>query len=86
MEHHLEEVSAREVRDHMASILNHVAYGGKRYILTRHGNGVAVMISVDEWKRVELLLEKLEDEKDILDAEAAMARLKKVNLRSLTKE
>ena len=77
MEHAMEEVSAREVRDHMASILNHVAYGGKRYTLTRHGQGVAVIISLDEWKAVESLLQKLEDEEDIRDADAAIKRIRK---------
>jgi prevent-host-death family protein len=77
MEHSMEKVSAREVRDHMASILNHVAYGGKRYTLTRHGQGVAVIISLEEWKAVERLLQKLEDEEDIRDADAAIERIKK---------
>jgi len=48
MGHAMEEVSAREVRDHMASILNHVAFGGKRYTLTRNGQGIAVIISLEE--------------------------------------
>lgn len=77
MEHTMEEVSARDARDHMASILNHVAFGGKRYTLTRHGNGIAVIISIEEWKAVERLLQKLEDEEDIRDADAAMERIKK---------
>lgn len=77
MEHTMEEVSSREVRDHMASILNHVAYGGKRYTLTRHGQGVAVIISLEEWKSVENLLQKLEDEEDIRDADEAMKLIKK---------
>lgn len=77
MEHPMEEVSAREARDHMASILNHVAFGGKRYTLTRHGNGIAVIISMEEWQTLELLLQKQEDEEDIRDADAAMERVKK---------
>ncbi len=73
----MEEVSAREIRDHMASVLNHIAYGGKRYMLTRHGQGIAVIISLEEWKTVECLLQKLEDEEDIRDADATMERIKK---------
>ena len=75
MEHKMEEVSAREARDHMASILNHVAFGGKRYRLTRHGNGVAVIISIKEWEIIESLIDKLEEEEDIRDADAAMQRI-----------
>ncbi len=73
----MQQVSAREARDHMASILNHVAFGGKRYTLTRHGQGVAVIISLEEWERAEHLLQKLEDEEDIRDADAVMKRIKK---------
>ena len=61
----------------MASILNHVAFGGKRYTLTRNGQGIAVIISLEEQKSVESLLQKLEGEEDIRDADAAMKRLKK---------
>lgn len=75
--HIMEKVSAREARDHMAFILNHVAYGGKRYTLTRHGQGVAVLISLEEWKSMERFLQKIEDEEDINDADAAMERIKK---------
>lgn len=77
MEQNMEEVSAREARDHMASVLNHVAYGGKRYTLTRHGQGIAVIISLEEWKSVEHYLQRLEDEEDIRDADVAMKRIKK---------
>lgn len=75
--HEMEEVSARDARDHLASILNHVAFGGKRYTLTRHGNGIAVIISVEEWKVIERLMQKLEDEEDIRDADEALERIKK---------
>lgn len=77
MEHAMEEISSKQARDHMAEILNHVVYQGKHYTLTRHGKGVAVIISLEEWKSVERLLEKLEDEEDIRDADAAMERIKK---------
>lgn len=73
----LEEVSSKDVRDHMASILNHVAFGGKRYMLTRHGYGVAVMISVKEWEVLESILQKLEDEEDVRDADNALKRIRK---------
>lgn len=73
----MEEISARDARDHLAEILNHVAFGKKHYTLTRHGKGVAVIISIDEWKAAERMLQILEDEEDIRDADAAMDRIKK---------
>lgn len=77
MEHEMEEVSAKEAREHMAKILNHVAFGGKRYTLTRHGQGIAVIISLEEWKAMEQMMQQFEDEEDIKDADAAMNRYKK---------
>lgn len=73
----METISCKEARDHMAEVVNRVAYGHKRYALTRHGNEVAVLISFDEWQAIEKILQKLEDEEDIRDAEAAMERIKK---------
>jgi prevent-host-death family protein len=75
MYHTGKEISVREARDHMSSILNHVAFGGKRYTLTRHGRGIAVIVSIEEWQAIEQLLQKAEDEEDIRDAEAALERV-----------
>ncbi len=73
----METISCKEARDHMAEVVNKVAYGHKRYALTRHGNQIAVLISFDEWQAIEKILQRLEDEEDIRDAEAAMERIKK---------
>lgn len=73
----MEEVSSKQARENLAEILNQVAYKGKHYTFTKHGKGVAVLISLEEWRAVERLLEKLEDEEDIRDADAAMGRIKK---------
>lgn len=75
--HQMKRISAREAREHMALILNHVAFGDRRYTLTRHGKDVAVIISTEEWENIERLLQKLEDEEDIRDADTAMERIKK---------
>jgi len=58
----MEEVPARKARDKMASLLNHVAFGKKRYMLTRHGKGIAVIISVEDWKSIESTLQKFPQE------------------------
>ena len=71
-----EEISSKYAREHMSDILNHVAYTKKQYTLTRHGKGVAVMISLEQWNAIERLLEQLEDEEDIRDAEIALNRTK----------
>ncbi len=67
----MEKISTKEARDHLSEVVNKVIYAGERFTLTRHGNGVAVLISLKEWKIVEALLKRAEDEEDIKDADAA---------------
>jgi prevent-host-death family protein len=69
----VETISTKQAREHLAEVVNKVTYAGERYTLTRHGHGVAVLISLDEWRAIEALLEKLEDSEDIKDADAAYA-------------
>lgn len=77
MKNPMEEISSKDARDNMSDVLNRVVYQGAHFLLTRHGKGEAVIISLEEWKSVERLLQKLEDEEDIRDADAAMERIKK---------
>lgn len=71
----MEEISSKDARDNLSDILNYVAFQGKHYTLTRNGKGMAVLVSLEEWKAVEHLLQKLEDEEDIRDAEAVMKHI-----------
>lgn len=68
----METLSCREVKDHMADILNRVAYNKKRYKIARHNKEMAIIISVEEWEAIESILQKLEDEEDIREAKIAM--------------
>jgi prevent-host-death family protein len=61
----------------MAEIRNQVTYQGKHYTLTCHGKGVAVIISLEEWKAYKKIIEKLELNQDIKDADAALEKIKK---------
>lgn len=70
----MEEISSKDIRDQFSSVLNKVAYSGEKFTLTRHGRGVAVLISLEEWKALERLLEKIEDEEDITDADIEYAK------------
>ena len=69
----MESISTKKAIDHFSEVINKVLYAGERFELTRHGRGVAVLISLDEWNAIASLLQKLEDEKDIKDADAAYA-------------
>jgi prevent-host-death family protein len=50
-----------EARSELTEIVNHVAFGHDRYILTRNGKELAAIISIDDL----LLLEELEDKYDV---------------------
>ena len=55
------EIAVKDFRDDMADPINRAAYGGERVILTRRGEGVAALVSMDDLA----LLEKLENAADI---------------------
>jgi prevent-host-death family protein len=73
----METISSKEARDNLSEILNQVAFKRERYILTRSGKNMAVILSMEEWELVEKILQKLEDEEDIRDADEAHARYEK---------
>ncbi len=58
----------------MSDVINQVAFKSKRYVLTRHGNAVAVLLSLEEWNQIEKLIEEKEDEEDIRDADIALKK------------
>jgi prevent-host-death family protein len=62
-------ISTAEARKNFADIVNKVAYGKEPVILTRRGQGVAALISIDELE----LLQRIEDHIDIEDAKKALA-------------
>jgi prevent-host-death family protein len=68
----METISCRDIKDHMAEVLNQVAYGHKRYKIARHKRDMAIIISVEEWEAIEKMLLKLEDKEDIREANLAM--------------
>ena len=58
-------------RDELAEVVNRVAYGKERICLTRHGKGVACVVSMDEAR----LLDLIEDRLDLSDALEALKEL-----------
>jgi len=77
MRSNLKKISAKDARDTFSTILNEVAFGHKHYTITRHEKDAVVMLPADEWKVIEKLLQRLEDEDDIHDADAAHERYEK---------
>ena len=58
-----------EAREHLATIINQVAFGGERVRLTRHGKAVAAVVPIEDVE----FLEDLEDEIDLELAREALA-------------
>ncbi len=62
-------VSTADARKNLADLVNKVAYGKESVILTRRGQDVAALVSIDELE----LLQQIEDYIDIEDAKQALA-------------
>ncbi|GBE12427.1 phd_YefM [bacterium BMS3Bbin14] len=62
-------ISTADARKNFADIVNKVAYGKEPIVLTRRGQKIAALVSIDELE----LLQQLEDRMDIEDAKKALA-------------
>jgi prevent-host-death family protein len=62
-------ISTADARKHFADIVNKVAYGKEPIVLTRRGQEIAALVSMDELE----LLRQIEDHIDIEDAKKALA-------------
>ena len=62
-------VTTAEARKKLAEIVNKVAYGKEPVVLTRRGEKIAALISMEELE----LLQLIEDHIDIEDARKALA-------------
>ena len=62
-------ISTADARKHFADIVNKVAYGKEPIVLTRRGQKVAALVSMEELE----LLQQIEDHIDIEDAKKALA-------------
>jgi len=57
-------ISAADARKKFANIINRVAYGKESFVLTRRGEPLAAIVSMDDLK----LLQEIEEHMDIDDA------------------
>ncbi len=64
-------VSVAEARRDLADIINRASYAHQRTVITRHDADVAAVISIDELRLLDALMEKWEDERDVADANDA---------------
>ena len=70
-------LSTTEARDHLAEILNKVAYKEERIILHRRGKNIVAVVPISDLE----LLEKLEDRLDIEDVHKALDEVEKEGLK-----
>ena len=61
-------ISTADARKNFADIVNKVAYGKESIVLTRRGQDVAALVSIDKIE----LLQQIEDYIDIEDAKKAL--------------
>jgi len=58
-------VSSEEVRDGLGELINRVAYGGERVMVTRRGKKIVGIVSAKEMELLEAVLDAIEDEIDV---------------------
>lgn len=66
-------ITAAKARQQLAEILNQVAYGKERMVLTRRGKKLAAVVPIEDLEA----LERLENKLDLEDARQALADAKK---------
>ncbi len=66
-------ISFSEARTHLTDLVNEVAYGGKRIVLTRKGKKLVAIVPLDDLDTIEALEDKL----DIAAAKKATKDIKK---------
>jgi len=65
-------VSVADARRTLPEILNRASYAHERTVITRHDEDVAAIISIDELRLLDALIERYENETDVAQARAAM--------------
>ena len=79
----LKKISTADARKKFANIINRVAFGKESFILTRRGEALAALVSVEDFK----LLQEMEDRMDVQDAwQARETKEETVSWEELKKE
>ena len=66
-------ISTVEARDQFSDLVNRVAFGKERVVLTRRGRELAAVVPIEDIE----LLRRLEERIDLDDARAALAETRK---------
>lgn len=82
-------ISLSKARNDFSDLVNRVNYSGEKVIIEKHGKEIAAIVSMDDFKLMERLLEKIEDYIDVRDAGTALEEYERgefVPLESLAAE
>lgn len=70
-------VTSEAVRDNLGDLINRVAYGGERVMVTRRGKSIVGIISAKELELLESIMDAIEDEIDIPLIKERMAEIER---------
>lgn len=65
--------TSKEAREEFSTVLNHVAFGGERVVVTRQGKNLVAVVPIRDLE----LIEKLYDRIDVEEALESLAESKK---------
>lgn len=69
-------VTAEEARKKLSDIMNRAAYKHEPTVLTRHGKGIAAVVSMEDYELLQELIKQAEDEADLKSFRRAMKEIK----------
>jgi prevent-host-death family protein len=73
----MKQITTAEARKHMAELLNRAAYGGERFVVTRHGKDLVAIVPLEEVT----LLDRLRTLLSRKDFEAALEEVRESRTR-----
>ena len=79
---HKDAVTAANARDNLSELINRAAFGKERVVLTRRGKALAVLVPVEDMRR----LEALEDQEDAAEANRRLKAWRKIGRKGVPLE
>ena len=83
-------ITTRQLRERQRDVIDQVCFHEARYIITRHGKKVAVLISPKDLQFLQRAIELIEDEVDVREADINYAEYLKTgktkSLKQVAKE
>jgi prevent-host-death family protein len=73
LEDAMSRINATEARENLAEVINRVAYGKDRVLITRRGKDLVAVVPIEDLE----LIEQLENEIDVREAKKALADARK---------